>query len=89
MQQNMMMRGFATSGKDKGADAGTDDSIFASADYFKEASDLQKDVQADLAEAATNKAKSLTELPWMDINDTLGASMSVLPKDVGNLVQGV
>jgi len=25
----------------------------------------------------------------MDLNDTLGASLSVLPKDLGNLVQGV
>ena len=37
---NTTMRGFATSSKDKATDGGTDDSIFASADYFKEAQDL-------------------------------------------------
>ena len=87
--QSTMMRGFATSTKGKAADGGTDDSIFASADYFKEAQDLQKDVQADLTEAASSTKETLSELPWMDMNDTLGASMSILPKDLGNLVQGV
>ena len=84
-----MARGFATSAKGKGAETATDDSIFASADYFKEAKEFQKDVQADLTEAATSKADTLSELPFMDLNDTLGASMSVIPKDLGNLVQGV
>lgn len=85
----MTMRGFATSSKGKDADVGTDDSIFTSADYFKEAADSQKDIQADLTEAASSKVDGLTELPFMDINDTLGAFMSVIPKDVDNLVQGV
>ena len=84
-----MTRGFATSSKGKDVDAGADDSIFASADYFKEATEFQKDVQADISEAVTSKTETMTELPWMDINDTLGASMSVIPKDLGNLVQGV
>ena len=89
-KHNMMMRGFATSTKGKGAESGTDDSIFASADYFKEANEFTKDVQADITEAAaSSKTETLSELPFMDLNDTLGASMSVFPKDLGNLVQGV
>ena len=84
------MRTFASSikGSEK-ADSGTDESIFASADYFKDAADSAKHIQADLTEAAATKAQELSELLWMDANDTLGASMSVLPKDLDNLVQGV
>ena len=80
------MRNFASSSKGKEADAGTDDSIFTSADYFKETVDAQKDIQADLAEVTSTKVEGLSELPYMDMNDTLGAFMSVIPKDVGNLV---
>ena len=56
----MTMRGFATSTKGKNVDGGTDDSIFASADYFKEASELQKGIQADLTEATSTKVQRTT-----------------------------
>ena len=49
------MRNFASSQKGKEVDAGTDDSIFTSADYFKETVDAQKDIQADLTEVASTK----------------------------------
>ena len=73
------------------AEAKADDSIFASADYFK---DVKPD---EVAEADTSAVDSVTpdganqvnELLYSDANDSLFTSMAFQAKDWDNLVQGV
>ena len=76
------------------ATSGDSESIFASADYFKEANIEQDTISAETTAAgASDAADSLTykadQLMWMDANDSLGTTMSLATKDVENLVQGV
>ena len=73
---------------------GDSESIFASADYFKDANVEQDTISADtLASGASDTAESLSykvdQLMWMDANDSLGTTMALAAKDVDNLVQGV
>lgn len=59
-----------------------DESIFASADIFK---DTTANVDNTMADTSSN----LYSMPWIDSNDSLGALMSAVPKDVANVTQGV
>jgi len=36
-------------------------------------------------ETLSEAKQTLSELPWTDMNDTLGSFFSTLPKDLGNL----
>ena len=78
---------------DSGAKASDSESIFASADYFKDAKIEQDAISADVTSSATETTDSLMEkvdhLMWMDANDSLGTTMALAAKDVDNLVQGV
>ena len=72
----------------------SDESIFASADYFK---DVQpEEIDADSSNfldgqvlPSSLKAGNVDELMWMDANDSMGTTMSLASKDVDNLVQGI
>lgn len=75
------------------ADAKPDDqSIFASADYFKDvkegeiASSSSSEATQNIADAAAN---NMEQMMWLDANDSLGSSLAYMAKDVNNLVQGV
>jgi len=60
-----------------------DDSIFAAADIFKE------NTAQSVVENVSDSTQSLYQLPWFDSSDSLGALMAAVPKDLGNLTQGV
>ena len=68
-----------------------DQSIFASADYFK---DVKPDeiVDGQSAASVSEKATEMTnsnEMMFMDANDSMGSTVSYLSKDLDNLVQGI
>ena len=68
-----------------------EESIFASADYFKDVKkeEIVDPTQAlDVASRVTD-VKKFDELLWMDSNDSLGTTMAHMAKDLDNLVQGV
>lgn len=56
-----------------------DDSIFASADIFKE--HVATNMEASVGETSSQ----FYSIPWIDSNDSLGALMSAVPKDVANV----
>ena len=37
----------------------------------------------------TENLKELYNLPWFDSNDSIGAFMAAMPKEVANLTQGI
>ena len=63
------------------------DSIFESADYFKEAETQEEGIVYNLPDN-TPDFKMASELPYIDSNDTLSSFLSTIPKDVGNLSTG-
>jgi len=80
--------------EDGKATAGSgDESIFASADYFKDVSadEVVKDAtNVEVVDTGVSQAGgSGDELLYMDANDALGTSMAFLGKDWDNLIQGV
>lgn len=91
------VRYFSAEGGSSGKDVGTESSeqsIFASADYFKDVKpeeiiDPATSGAADVAESSAEIISSkVDEMLWMDSNDSLGSTMSYMTKDVENLVQG-
>ena len=84
-------RKFSVANKNSADKASDSESIFASADYFKDAKIEQDAISADVASSsATETTESLMEkvdhLMWMDANDSLGTTMALAAKDVDNLV---
>ena len=67
--------------------AKTNESIFASADYFKDVK--PEEVQQTVEEGVVQAATKVDQLLFVDANDTLGATMSYMAKDLDNLVTGV
>ena len=86
------MRTFSAAPKADKAASGSDDSIFASADYFKDVKpdEIAKD-GLDLAntQSVTPAKTAVDEMMWMDSNDSLGSTMAYAAKDVENLIQGI
>lgn len=66
-----------------------DDSIFESANYFKDVKpdDITQQLGGEVK--STEAVKELYNIPWFDTNDSLGAFMAAIPKELGNLTQGV
>ncbi len=68
-------------------------SIFASADYFKDAptsNGVENATETLVDTVATKAASSPSEsMMFMDANDTLGTTMAFATKDIDNLVQGI
>ena len=71
----------------------SDESIFASADYFKDVKPEEIDADAskvlDGEVLPSSQVGNVDELMWMDTNDSIGTTMSLAGKDVDNLVQGI
>ena len=107
MASSISLRNFSVANKtttavaDKASGSTTDSesSIFASADYFKDAKIEQEAISADISSASSVTATADTtsttssglmekvdHLMWMDANDSLGTTMALAAKDVENLV---
>lgn len=66
-----------------------DDSIFASADYFKDVKPEDVAASTDQAVTEVDTGSLVDEMLYMDANDALGTTMAFMPRDLENLVSGV
>ena len=80
------VRFFSAPNTDGQPEAKPDDSIFASADYFKDVKPEDVASSADQAVTEVSKTTTVDELMFMDSNDALGTTMAFMPKDLDNLI---